>query len=524
MRFSGGNGRRRWRWYLSITVLLLLVVGIAVGLAFDSTRWRLEIVGLKAVGKIEDVSWGDLLYMLRPGSGYWLEPLAENGNPYAAIENIHNTQSDIDQGRQLFVRNCSSCHATDARGSEAAPALVGRDLKVGDSDWVLYRTIRFGVLGTAMASHDLPRDELWRLVAYVRNANSATKFKQATKPSGVPGDFHVSYETLASTTATREDWLTYSGTYSSTRHSALNQITRDNVKRLAPRWQYQFPGNLDRIEATPIVHDGIMFVTEPPGRVLALNAATGALHWDFLRRVPNDVQLCCATANRGVAMMDDKIFVGTLDAHLLAVAAVSGKLIWDTKVATYTDGYSITAAPLATKDLIITGVGGGDYGARGFISAYEKDSGKERWRFWTVPGPGEPGNETWQGDSWKFGGSATWMTGSYDAARDIIYWGVGNAAPDFVATKRSGDNLYSASVIALQGASGKRLWHFQFTPGDDHNWDANNIPVLVDRIVEGKAMPQLLWPNRNAFFYVFNRVDGKFLLGLPFATQTWADG
>ncbi len=189
----------------------------------------------------------------------------------------------------------------------------------------------------------------------------------------------------------------------------------------------------------------------------------------------------------------------------------------------YAQGLSITSAPLAFGNLVVTGVGGGDYPTRGFIVALDADTGKERWRFLTIPGPGQPGHETWPGDSWEHGGGSTWLTGSYDPQNDVVVWGIGNPAPNHNAVNRKGDNLYTDSVVALRGATGELLWHFQFTPNDDHDWDSVQTPVLVDR-PQSPVPHQLIWANRNGFFYALNRADGTFLHGAPFVKQTWAQG
>jgi alcohol dehydrogenase (cytochrome c) len=223
-------------------------------------------------------------------------------------------------------------------------------------------------------------------------------------------------------------------------------------------------------------------------------------------------------------MLGETVFLGTLDAHLIALDAKTGHVLWDTVVADYKAGHSITVAPLAIKDKVIIGIAGGEYGIRGFIDAYDAKSGKQLWRFWTVPGPGEPGHDTWLGDSWKTGGATTWVTGSYDPALNLIYWGTGNPGPDYDADVRNGDNLYSDSLLAIDASTGKLKWHFQFTPRDTHDWDATQVPVLIDGTVRGSPRKMVTLANRNGFFYVLDRQTGQFLAGKAYGKQTWAKG
>jgi alcohol dehydrogenase (cytochrome c) len=286
---------------------------------------------------------------------------------------------------------------------------------------------------------------------------------------------------------------------------------------------YQLAGPDSRVETTPLVSDGIMFLTTPSAGIRALDAATGEELWKFDRPLPGVLSLCCGLANRGVAILDSLLYLATPDAHVIAVHARSGKVAWDVSVADPALGYSFTSAPLAVRDLVVIGNSGGDYPTRGFIDAYDARTGKRRWRFWTIPEKGQPGNETWGGDSWKAGGAAAWLTGAYDPSGDLIYWGIGNPNPDFYGDDRAGSNLYSNSVVALDGSTGKLRWSFQFTPHDEHDWDAAQFPILLDQ--PGDRSPnRLLWANRNGFFYVLDRRSGEFLRGAPFAHQTWAEG
>jgi alcohol dehydrogenase (cytochrome c) len=332
----------------------------------------------------------------------------------------------------------------------------------------------------------------------------------------------VTYERIAAASETG-NWLTYSGDYAGHRYSALKRIDRGNVARLRPAWIYQ-TNDLNPFEATPIVADRVMYISEPPSNAAALDLRTGRPIWVFRRAVPSDVGVCCGQVNRGVAVLGERVFLSTLDGHLLALDAKTGHLLWDTRVADYKNGYSITVAPLVLKDKVIVGISGGEYGIRGFVDAYDAKSGGRLWRFWTVPGPGDPGHETWDGDSWKTGSAATWVTGTYDPALNLLYWGTGNPGPDYNGDGRRGDNLYSASLLALDASTGRLKWYFQFTPHDTHDWDANHVPVLIDAAFRGKPRRLVAVANRNGFFYVFDRQTGEYLLGRQYAKQTWAKG
>jgi alcohol dehydrogenase (cytochrome c) len=320
-----------------------------------------------------------------------------------------------------------------------------------------------------------------------------------------------------------QNWLTYSGTYSGQRYSQLHQIDPTNVKNLELKWilQDQVPGPW---EASPIVADGIMYATQRPNDVVALDAKTGRIFWIYKYVNAADYKVCCGANNRGLAILGDTLFMGTLDAHLIALDARNGRLLWNVNVGESAHGYSVSLAPLVVKDKVIIGVGGGEYGIRGFIAAYEATSGKQAWRFNTIPAPGEPGSESWSGDSWKNGGGSIWVTGSYDPVLNLTYWGVGNPGPDFNPAQRPGDNLYSDSVVALDADTGALKWHFQFTPNDRYDWDSTQVPVLVDALWRGTPARLLMLANRNGFFYVLDRVTGKFLAGKPFIKLNWASG
>jgi alcohol dehydrogenase (cytochrome c) len=327
-----------------------------------------------------------------------------------------------------------------------------------------------------------------------------------------------------------QNWLSYSGGTMSQRHSALAQITPANAKDLTLKWVFQ-TRTLDKQENTPLVVDGVMYTIQSPNDVIALDAATGKTIWTYLHKpAPGTVNPCCGNLTRGVAILGDKVFLATLDAQMIAINAKTGKQLWMTQVADYKQQYSMTVAPLVVKDKVISGVAGGEHGIRGFISAYDVNTGKEVWKFNTVPGPGEAGYETWLGkdgkpnDSYLHGGAPIWVTGSYDPETNLTMWGTGNAGPDWDGDARLGDNLYSSSVVALDADTGKLKWHYQFSPHNEFDWDATQVPVLADVQIQGRARKVMLWANRNGMFYVLDRTDGRFIMGKPFTKVNWLKG
>ena len=330
----------------------------------------------------------------------------------------------------------------------------------------------------------------------------------------------VTFERLLRADQEPGNWLTYSGDYGSHHYSRLNQITSDNVQRLHAKWIFQM--HHAKVETTPIVVDGIMYVTRPPSDVIALDAETGRALWTFEYRMPSRVYTCCGEVNRGVAILGDRLFLTTLDAKLVALDARSGRVLWKKDITDPAEGYTATAAPLAVKDRVIVGISGGEAGVRGFVDAYYAATGERAWRFYTIPAPGEPGSETWTGDSWQHGGGTTWITGSFDPDLNLLYWGTGNPGPDYNGDVRRGDNLYSCSVVALDPDTGKLKWHFQFTPHDTHDWDSTQVPVLLDSTFAGRPRKLLIEASRNGFYYVLDRQSGEFLLAKPYVKQTWA--
>ena len=333
----------------------------------------------------------------------------------------------------------------------------------------------------------------------------------------------VGYDQLVRASDDPGNWLMHSGQYHSQRFSSLEQINRANVDGLQLKWVRQLQ-TLGQVQTTPLVVNGVMYLTTPENEVYALDAETGNVFWTYRHDLSDTLTLCCSKQSRGVGILGDQLYLTTMDAHLIALDSATGTELWDRQIADHLDGYSMTAAPLIVKDLIVTGTGGGEYGIRGWVDAYDAETGERRWRTHTIPGPNEPGHETWEGDSWRTGGASTWMTGSYDPALNLIYWGVGNPGPDWNGEVRKGDNLYSDSVIAIDADTGEIKWHFQFTPHDVHDWDACQIPVLVDTVFQGRERKLMLWANRNGFFYVLDRETGQFLLAREYAKQTWAQG
>ena len=318
------------------------------------------------------------------------------------------------------------------------------------------------------------------------------------------------------------DWPTYNGQIGGNRYSTIDQINRSSVARLAPAWVFTIPDS-SRLEVTPVVVGGIMYVTTA-NECYALDAGSGRRIWHFKRpRTKGLAGDAAAGINRGVAVAGDRVFMATDHAHLVALDRFSGKLLWDVTMADWRQNYGATSAPLAVGDLVISGTSGGDEGIRGFVAAFDQATGREVWRFWTVPRPGEPGAETWRGKAIDHPCAATWLTGTYDPALDIVYWPTGNPCPDYDGRERLGDNLYSDAIVALDARSGRLKWYFQFTPHDVWDWDAQQPPVLIDATWRGQPRTLLLHANRNGFFYVLDRTSGALLMAEAFVKNlTWA--
>ena len=333
----------------------------------------------------------------------------------------------------------------------------------------------------------------------------------------------VTFDRILNAAKEPQNWLTYSGGFASQRYSTLNQITADNVKNLELQWIFQ-SRSLERYESTPLVVDGVMYTVQNPDDVLAMDAVTGRIYWTYNYPNSPDARPCCGRLSRGVAILGDTLFIGTIDAHVVALDAKSGKPLWNSKVGDPEKGYAITHAPLIVKDKVIVGMAGGEYGIRGYILALDTKTGKEAWRFYTIPGPGEPGHESWQGDSWQHGGASVWVTGSYDPESNLTFWGIGNPGPDWNGDNRAGDNLYACSVVALDADTGKLKWYYQFSPHDEFDYDATQVPVLADIQWQGRPRKVMMWANRNGLFYVLDRQSGQFLSGKPFVKVNWMNG
>jgi alcohol dehydrogenase (cytochrome c) len=342
-------------------------------------------------------------------------------------------------------------------------------------------------------------------------------------PVALLAQIGVPYERIRDADKEPGNWLTYSRDYTGQRYSPLDQIHTGNAGKLRMAWMRQV-NELDAFETSPIVVDGTLFITAPPNVVEALDAATGRALWSYQKDLPKDLRLCCGKVNRGLAILGGTLYYASTDAHLIALDARTGSVRWDVTMADYKTGYSSTGAPLAVRDKIVTGMAGGEYGTRGFIDAYDARTGKRVWRFNTIPAKGEPGNETWQGDSWKTGAATTWVTGAYDPESNTVYWGTGNPGPDWNGDVRKGDNLYSDCLIALDADTGAKKWHFQYTPHDVNDWDSTQTPILVDAKVQGQSRKLVVLANRNGFYYALDRTTGKFVAGRPYVKQTWASG
>lgn len=514
-----GGTRKRLVTLRNRTVLAALgvaLVACAAEAANSELWWRLKVIDLKARGELPSLGWGEMLWYLRPRSPVYLRALASIPNPDLAIANSLTSVEDSAAGAYAFRRNCSSCHGVDARSGTVGPSLVTSSALHRRSDWSLFRSISHGIPGTAMRAHDLPPRTIWQLVTYIQSLRTGDSVAPVGRAINVP------FSKLLNGTADSTSWVTYSGGYQSHRFSPLRAINARTVRRLRMAWQYQSTASEIKFETTPLAIGGVLYFTESPGNVVAVDAADGSLRWRYTRPVPDGLSLCCGAVNRGLAALDSLLYFGTLDAHLIALDARNGLVVWDRMVADWHDGYSITGAPLAIKNKVITGVAGGEFGARGFLAAFDAARGTPAWRFSTVPSPGQTGSDSWSGDAWKHGGAPTWLTGSYDPTLNLVYWGVGNPSPNFNGDARAGDNLYSNSVIAVDADSGALRWHFQFTPHDEHDWDAVQIPVLIDARIRGVQRPLMAWANRNAFYYLLDRQTGKFLLARPFARQSWA--
>lgn len=340
----------------------------------------------------------------------------------------------------------------------------------------------------------------------------------------------ITNEQLLNTAKDPGSWLLYQGSYNGNRHSLLTQVTPANVSKLKLQWIWQVrsrAGASEKFEATPLVANGVMYTVSPPNDVVALDPVTGRVFWTMAYTPDNDARVCCGRVNRGLAIHGNTLFMGAIDGHLLAIDAISGQIKWNITIGDPKLGYSLTVAPLIVGNKVIVGPAGGEFGIRGFIAAYDVATGKELWKFHVIPGPGEPGFESWadpQKEAWKTGGGSIWSTGAYDPELNLMYWGVGNPGPDWNGDSRPGDNLYTDSMVALNPDTGKLVWHYQFTPHDEMDYDATQSPALADIQWQGKQRKVVMTANRNGVFYVLDRTNGQFLLGKPFVSVNWMKG
>jgi alcohol dehydrogenase (cytochrome c) len=374
----------------------------------------------------------------------------------------------------------------------------------------------------------MPSDFATRLsAAEIRDVAAYLKASADPAAAADPAHAVLTWNRILNSSKEPANWTTYWGDLAGTHYSALSEITAANAKNLQAQWTAPIPGE-GQIQATPLVVDGIMYTTGPVGaanagatQVLALDAKTGKVLWRYDRPQKERNPYENNRVNRGVSILDNRLFVGTLDAALVALDAHTGKQLWEVQLADTKEGYELTCPPLVVKDKIITGISGGEFGIRGFLEAYDPTTGKKLWHWNAIPGPGEFGNDTWGGDSWQHGAGGTWLTGVYDPSLNLVYWTVGNPGPVINGDMRKGDNLFTASVVALDPDTGQRKWHYQFTPNDTHDWDSTEDTILVDRQWHGQARKLMMHADRNGVFYVLDRTNGKLLSATPFVRATW---
>ncbi len=474
----------------------------------------------------------------------------------AADERVDGNDS---RGRTLFEANCRSCHMFGGQGGILGPDLsdiraklkptalskriaeeiefttAGRTKGIlkGEDTFTLqlldeqshWHLLNKRDLPTPLRKSTAPHSKLSTtdrldVVAFLFKTKPAYDASLPWKPAA---DFNVTAQRLRNTAAEPQNWLTYWGDLRGTHYSGLKQITPANAPTLKSTWTHQLGGNT--VETTPLVVDGLMFVTGPLNNAAALDARTGRPIWKYTRRLPQIASHCTVMTNRGMAVLGDRLYMATLDTRLVALDAKSGNVIWDIEVDDYKKGFSITHAPLVVGDKIIVGVTAAYCALTGSVDAYDAATGKRLWRFHSTPRPGDPLRKTWNPEkSADYGGAPTWMTGTYDADTDTVFWMTGNPGPDYDGKVRLGDNLYSNCVLAIDPKTGRLKWWFQFTPHDVHDWDATETPVLIDGVVNGQKRKLLVTAQRNAFHYVLDRTTGEFLTGRAYAKQTWASG
>jgi alcohol dehydrogenase (cytochrome c) len=449
-------------------------------------------------------------------------------------------------GQLTFERNCGTCHGGDGLGGEMGPNIAFRLTRFTDeqlSELLVNGKPNLGMPGFP----SLRGEEKTALMAFLRTIHPLRRpapvqriveLADGTTLTGLvmnetavdlqmrTTDRHIHLLRLEGNrfreVTSQADWTTYNGNVRGNRYSQLEQINRENIARMAPKWVFPMEG-ATRAETTPVVVQGMMYVTNA-NECWALDAGAGREIWHFQRpRTKGLVGNAAQGFNRGVGWLGDRVFMVTDNAHLLALNRYTGDLIWETEMADWHQNYNASSAPLIANNLVISGTAGGEQGARGFIAAWDPETGKEVWRFWTVPKPGEPGSETWKGKAIEHPSGVAWLTGSFDPDLNTLYWAAGNPGPDYNGEEREGDNLYTSSILALDAKTGKLKWYYQTTPHDTHDWDANEPLVLIDREWEGRPRKLLIQANRNGFFYVLDRTDGKLLLAKPFIKNiNWA--
>jgi alcohol dehydrogenase (cytochrome c) len=452
----------------------------------------------------------------------------------------------VDAGRAQFEGHCGVCHGKQGNGGELGPPIVMRLPNYKDDE--LAALIHTGLPNSGMPANNLNDQETKSLIAFLSSLKASGESAAVARAKVALGGgrtlegrvVNQSSEDMQLLTddlrihllrkdgagyrevTSQTDWPSYHGQYSGNRYSALGQISKSNVARLAPKWIFPLV-NTAPLQATPVVVNGIMYVTSA-NECYALDAGSGRQIWHYQRQHTRDlVGNAAGGINRGVALAGERVFMVTDNDHIIALNRATGKLLWETEMADWRQNYNGTTAPLAVGNLVISGTSGGDEGARGFVAAFDQATGKEVWRFWTVPKPGEPGSETWKGDDINHPSAATWLTGTYDPQLDTLYWPTGNPGADLSGDERGGDNLYASSIVALSATTGKLKWFYQYTPHNVWDWDAQQPPVLVDTTWKGQRRHLLLHANRNGFFYVLDRTDGKLLLAKPFVKKlTWA--
>ena len=546
--------------YRGPDLVALVAGGMPDERLFDTIRKGVPGTEMPAQS-MQDTSEGDILQIIA-----YLKNIGTVA-PERPVGNVEN-------GHRLFTQQCAGCHRVAATGGRLGPdltriglsrsrAALVREIRT-PSEWMAptFETVTIvtkdgqRVRGAKKAEDAFTiqlMDTTERLQGYVKAdvqqviyeptslmpAYTAARLNDSdltdvvgylmtlrgtstTDPTSASLGDRVTPQMLLSGLKDPTRWLTYSGDYNGQRHSPLTQITPANVNQLAPQWTFQ-TGTLGSFQTTPIVLDGVLYVTGFNNTAWAIDARSGRQIWRYRRQLPEDLKLCCGPINRGFGVLGDRLFMGTLDAHLIALDMKTGVVLWDTELADYKAGYSATVAPLVVKDKVIVGIAGAEYGIRGFIDAYDAKTGKQAWRFYTVAGPGDPGAKTWPaGEAYLRGGGSVWVTGTYDPDQNLVFYGTGNPGPDYYSNAREGDNLYTTSLVALDADTGERRWHYQFTPHDVHDWDSTQVPVLGDLTINGAPRKVVMFANRNGFFYTIDRVTGKVIVAKPFVETTWA--